>query len=141
VIYSGTKAKSFQASFKSFFLQHRRPLTFNALPVKRNLHKRAISHNASPYPATKFPPKENVFSVRDNTAVGTKVAVDTHFVNASNHPEHDTFPAYSGTSQTKRPKPATLQIMGSSRAVQAVSSNPSVTPQIVEPAKVINHIR
>jgi hypothetical protein len=84
--------------------------------------------------------------VRDNTAVGTKVAVDTHSVdthsvNATNHPEHDTLPAYSGTSQTKRPNHATSQIMGSNRAVQAVSSNPSVTPQIVEPAEVINHIR
>ncbi len=79
--------------------------------------------------------------VRDNIAIGTKVAVDTHSVNAPNHPEHDTLPAYSGTSQTKRPNHATLQIMGSNRAVQAVSSNPSVTPQIVEPAEVINHIR
>ncbi len=80
--------------------------------------------------------------VRDNIAIGTKVAVDTHSVNAPNHPEHDTLPAYSGTSQTKRPNHATPQIMGSSRAVQeAVSSNPSVTPQIVEPAEVINHIR
>jgi predicted glutamine amidotransferase len=78
----------------------------------------------------------------DNITVGTKVAVDTHSVNAPNHPEHDTLPAYSGTSQTKRPNHATPQIMGSSRAVQeAVSSNPSVTPQIVESAEVINHIR